>query len=135
MKLDVVTLLSDMLNEAGLGDIIDNDLSNHSTISLKMKDDIPTINIRTEDDHVWVWATICDYNQSALSYCSDNIFTLMFNFNEDFFYTGQPCLYPIDGNLELRAVIKDKFLFSPSEFVEVLDQYLNILQEYRQVLL
>ncbi|WP_261641792.1 hypothetical protein [Erwinia mallotivora] len=135
MKYDVATLISGMLSDAGLSDIVDSDLSNHSTISLNMKDDIPAINIKTDDDEVWVWTKLGEYSPSSMSYCSENIFTVMFNYNEAFFYAGQPCLYPIDGNLELRALVKDKFLESPSAFMEVLDNFLSIMQEYRAVLM
>lgn len=81
MKYDVVALLSTMLNDAGLTDILDSDLSNHSTISLNMKDDIPTIHVRNEDDEVWVWAKIVEHAPASLSYCSANLLPLMMNYN------------------------------------------------------
>lgn len=135
MKYNVVELLSEMLRDAGVSDVIDNDLSNHSTISLNMKDDIPDIHIKNDDDQVWVWAVLCDYNISALSYCSANIFPVMFNYNEEIFHTGQPCLYPVDGELELRAQVKEKYLESPSAFMDVLDNFLTVLQDYRTALI
>lgn len=46
MKYDVAQLISTMLKEAGMSEFISDDLSNHSTISLNMKDDIPAINIK-----------------------------------------------------------------------------------------
>lgn len=134
MKYDLVSLLSTMLNNVGLDNIIDKNLSNHSTISLNMKDNIPTIHIKNEDDQVWVWAKLCDYNVSTLSYSSANLFPIMFNYNEEIFYCGQPCLYPVDGNLELRTQVKENFLASPEEFLIFLDHYLTILQDYRMVL-
>lgn len=134
MKYDLVFLLSTILKDAGLSNVIDKDLTNHSTISLNMKDDIPTINICEDDDQVWVWARICEYNIQALNYASDNIFNIMFNYNEDVFYCGQPCLYAIDGYLELRTQVKDKFLQSPDDFLILLDYYLTTLQDYRNAL-
>lgn len=134
MKCDVVTLISGILNELGLSKIMDKDLSNHSTITLTMKDDLPAINIRSENDEVWIWAVLCDFNFSTLSYYSADLFPLMFNYNEDVFYCGQPCLYPIDGNLDLRAQIRDKHLESSSTFMAVLEEFLNLMQKYRAVL-
>lgn len=134
MKYDLVSLLSDMLNNVGLSSVIDENLSNHSTISLNMKDDIPTIHIRNEDDNIWVWAKLCDYNPSALAYASANIFPIMFNYNENIFHCGQPCLYPVEGNLELRAQVKEQHLESSESFLVFLDHYLTILQDYRTVL-
>ncbi len=134
MKYDIVALLSNMLNDAGMADILDGDLSNHSTISLNMKDDIPTINIRNEDDEVWVWAKIVEQAPASLSYCSASLLPLMLNHNEEYFYTGQPCLYYVDGNIELRAQVKEKYLQAPDDFLSMLDNYLSILQEYRTVL-
>ncbi|GKW40834.1 hypothetical protein LOZ86_18930 [Pectobacterium parvum] len=135
MKHDVVALISEMLNNAGVEDILEAGLSNHSTISLNMKDDIPTIHIKSEDDEVWVWAKLCDYNISSLSYCSANLFPLMLDYNESIFYAGQPCLYPIDGILELRAQVKEPSLTSSDAFMEMLNHYLSIMQDYRRVLI
>ncbi|ATZ12427.1 InvB/SpaK family type III secretion system chaperone [Erwinia amylovora] len=134
MKYDLVNLLSSILNDAGISEVMEQDLSNHSTITLNMKDEIPPIHIKNENDEVWVWAKLCDYNLSALSYCSVNLFPVMLNYNEDIFYAGQPCLYPVDGNLELRAQIRERNLESSGAFLTVLDHYLTILQEYRTVL-
>lgn len=134
MKYDVVALLTDMLKEAGLENVMDADLSNHNTISLNMKNDIPPIHIRNLDDTVWVWSTLGDYNLSNLVYSSSNLFPVMFDYNEDVFYTGQPCLYPIDGNLDLRAQVKEKYLESPAAFMELLDNFLNVMQAYRSAI-
>lgn len=135
MKYDIAELISTMLNDAGFSDVLESELSNHATISLKMKDDIPTIHMRAEDDDVWVWAKIIEQAPPSLSYCSDNLLPLMMNYNEDYFYTGQPCLYPVDGDIELRAQIKEKHLQSPDDLLSMLDNYLTILQEYRSVLI
>lgn len=116
MKYDLVNLLSSILNDAGISEVMEQDLSNHSTITLNMKDEIPPIHIKNENDEVWVWAKLCDYNLSALSYCSVNLFPVMLNYNEDIFYAGQPCLYPVDGNLELRAQIRERNLESSGAF-------------------
>lgn len=134
MKYDVVELLKKMLKEAGMADVLDKDLTNHSTISLHMKEDIPTIHIKNKDDEVWVWAQLGDYNLSTLSYCSTNLFPILLNHNEDIFYAGQPCLYQVDGSLDLRTQVKEKHLESPSAFMEMLDNYLTILQSYRTAL-
>ncbi|QQG29068.1 hypothetical protein JFY74_03100 [Pectobacterium carotovorum] len=134
MKHDIVALISEMLNNAGITDILDEGLNNHSTISLNMKDDIPTIHIKSEDDDVWVWAKLCDYNISSLSYCSASLFPVMLDYNESIFHAGQPCLYPIDGNLELRAQVKEPSLASSDAFMEMLNHYLSIMQDYRRVL-
>lgn len=134
MKYDLVELLSIILTNAGISGVMEQDLSNHSTIALNMKDDIPPIYITSENDEVWVWAKLCDYNLSALSYCSTNLLPLMLNYNEDIFYAGQPCLYPVDGNLDLRAQVREKNLESSDEFLAVLDNFLSILQEYRSIL-
>jgi len=134
MKYDLVALLSLILKEAGLANAIDRNLSNHSTISLNMKDDIPTINICEDEGQVWVWAKLGDYNLSTLTYASSNLFPIMLNHNEELFYCGQPCLYTVSDNLELRAQVKEEFLESPESFLKLLDNYLTILQDYRTVL-
>ncbi|KML20836.1 secretory protein invB [Leclercia adecarboxylata] len=134
MKYDVAELLSVMLKEADIADVMEGDLNNHSTISLSMKEGIPTIHIRNEDDEVWVWAKVLENAPDSLAYCSANLLPLMMAYDEDFFYTGQPCLYPVDGSLELRAQVKEKHLQCSDDFLSMLDHYLAILQNYRSVL-
>ncbi|AUX72535.1 hypothetical protein [Erwinia pyrifoliae] len=134
MKYDVAELISTMLKEAGMSEFISDDLSNHSTISLNMKDDIPAINIKSIDDDVWLWAKLGEFNINSLAYSSINLLPLMFDYNEEYFITGQPCLYPVDGQLELRAQVLEKHLASANDFLSVLDHYLTIMLNYRSVL-
>ncbi|NEG59858.1 hypothetical protein [Pantoea agglomerans] len=135
MAYDVATLVSEMLREHGMENIIEDDLSNHSTISLSMKEDIPTINIKTEDNTVWVWAKITDNTPVSFDYCSNNLVPLMLENQEDYFIAGQPCLYITDEGIELRAIIEDKNMQSADVFQDMLGQFLDILQNYRTVLL
>lgn len=134
MKYDIAALISTMLSDVSLNHVIDNKLSNHSAISIKMKDGIPDIHIKNENDEIWIWSKISDYVPSALSYFSANLIPVMLNHNEDFFYVGQPSLYPINGDLELRALVKEVHLQSSDTLLLLLDQYLTILQDYRFVL-
>jgi len=134
MNYDIVVLLSEIFNDAGMNSVIDPGLSNHSTITLNMKDDIPAINIKSEDDEFWIWAEISEHIPASFSYLSPNLIPVMLNHHESHFHLGQPCLYPINGCLELRAQIKDKHLQSSDEFLSMLDQFLTILQDYRFVL-
>ncbi len=117
-----------------MSDVLDEGISNHSTISLHMKDDIPTIHIKNNDDEIWIWAQLGDHNLSTLSYCSANLLPLILNHNEDMFYAGQPCLYQVDGAIDLRSQVKEKNLISSSAFMEMLDHFLTILQKYRAAL-
>ncbi|WP_393949801.1 InvB/SpaK family type III secretion system chaperone [Kluyvera intermedia] len=134
MKYDIVGLLSTLLNDAGISDVLDTDLNNHSTISLTMKDDIPAIHIREDNDEVWVWAKVMENAPSNLAYCSASLLPLMMSHNEEYFYAGQPCLYESDGQLELRAQVKEKHMSSAEAFLSMLDHYLTTLQNYRSVL-
>ena len=134
MQYDVVALLTEILAEVGMSDVLDKDLNNHSTISLHMKDDIPTIHIKNNDEEIWVWAQLGEVNLSTLSYCSANLFPLLLAHNEDVFYAGQPCLYQVDNVLDLRAQVKEKHFESASAFMEMLDTFLAVLQQYRTAL-
>lgn len=135
MKYDVVALLSTIFNDVGMTDIMENDLSNHSTISLTMKNDLPTIHLRTEDDEVWIWSKIVEQAPDSLAYCSTSLLPLMLNHDEDYFHLGQPSLYPVNGDLELRAQIKEKIMQEPDEFLVMLDKFLSLMQEYRAVII
>ncbi len=110
MKYDIVELLSRLLNDAGISDILDSDLNNHSTISLAMKNDIPTIHISEENDEVWVWAKVMENAPTSLAYCSASLLPLMMNHQEDFFHIGQPCLYPVDGHRASRAGKREAYV-------------------------
>jgi type III secretion system chaperone len=134
MKYDIVALLTEVLSEAGMSDILDKDLNNHSTISLHMKDDIPTIHIKNDDDVIWIWAQLGSYSPSALSYASVNLFPLLFNRYDGMFYAGQPYIYDDDGVLDLRAQVKEEYLSSAPVFMTLLDKFLDILQQYRNAL-
>lgn len=135
MKYDIAMLLSEMLKEAGASELIEGELSNHSTISLNMKNDMPSIMVKEEDDGVWIWSRICDYNESALLQCSANILPLLIDHKEEFFYVGQPCLYVIDSNLELRAKVKNEHLESAEAFSTMLNEYFIILEKYHNALM
>ncbi|CCG87066.1 Surface presentation of antigens protein spaK Class 1B type III secretion system chaperone spaK [Erwinia piriflorinigrans] len=134
MKYDIAELISTMLKDAGMSEFLSDDLTNHSTISLNMKDDIPAIHIKSVGDDVWLWANLCEYNINSLAYCSINLLPVMLDYNEEVFYLGQPCLYPVDGQLELRAKVMEKYLGSADDFLSVLDHYLTIMLNYRDVL-
>lgn len=130
MKYDIATMLTEMLKDAGASDLIEGDLSNHYTISLNMKNDISPILIKEESDGIWVWSKICEYNENALFHNSTSIVSLLMEHNEEFFYVGQPCLYVVDNNLELRAQIKNDKLNSTDDFSSVLNEYFLILEKY-----
>ncbi|SFN66444.1 Invasion protein B family protein [Izhakiella capsodis] len=134
MKYDIVELISESLKKLGMDNIIDEEISNHSTIALNMKNDIPTIYISNTDDEVWVWAQLMENIPTILSYNSANLIPLIMEHDENYFYVGQPCLYPINGFIELRAQIKDNHLQSADDFLLILDRYLDILQSYRLAL-
>lgn len=134
MQYDVVALLTEILAKVGMSEVLNKDLNNHSTISLHMKDDIPTIHIKSNDEEIWVWAQLGEVNLSTLSYCSANLFPLLLAHNEEVFHAGQPCLYQIDNSLDLRAQVKEKHCDSASAFMEMLDTFLTVLQQYRTAL-
>ncbi|WP_440862863.1 hypothetical protein [Symbiopectobacterium purcellii] len=134
MQYDVVALLTEILAEVGMSEVLDKDLNNHSTISLHMKDGIPTIHIKSNDEEIWVWAQLGEVNLSTLCYCSANLFPLLLAHNEEAFHAGQPCLYQIDNSLDLRAQVKEKHCESASAFMEMLDTFLTVLQQYRTAL-
>lgn len=135
MKYNAALLLKEILNDSGLSHIMCDDVSNHSTITMNMKGDINPIHIRTEGDELWIWTTLCDYNLSSLSYNNANILPLMLEDNGDSFYCGQPCLYSIDGTLDLRAQIKHKHLESSGDFNDFLEHFYEITHKYRAVLI
>lgn len=136
MNYNIAALLSEAFRNTGMPDVVDANLDNHSTITINMKDEVPDINIKYEEnnDEFWIWSVISEFVPESLSYLSSNLIPVMLNHHEHFFYAGQPCLYPVDGNLQLRAQIKEKNLNSSDDFLLLLDQFLTILQDYRFVM-
>ncbi|WKX25759.1 hypothetical protein [Tatumella ptyseos] len=135
MKYDIVSLITSILDSAGLSTMLDTPLRHHSTISLTMKADIPAIHLTQENDGVWIWATVMESLPHSLHYCSADLLPLMMTYEEEYFIAGQPCLYSVHNRLELRAQVKEQYLHSPDTFLSLLDKYLIVLQDYRAVLI
>lgn len=134
MKNDVAKLLKSALAEMGMADLLADDINNHSAITLTLVDGIPDINLITEDDEVWLWSALGDFNESALYHNSANLLPLMLNHHESYFPIGQPALYENNGQLELRACAKQQALESEVVFTEMLDIFFNVLTHYQAAL-
>lgn len=134
MKYDIAGLLNTALKNEGVEDIIDSDLSNHSTITLDMKEGIPSIKIQTIEDEVWVWSQLGEMSLNSLTWSATNIFPLLLEHDEDKFYAGQPCLCHIEESVELRAIVKDKHLETSESLLYFLDAYLAVVQKFQAAL-
>ncbi|MGN7915546.1 hypothetical protein [Enterobacter sp. 22466] len=134
MQYDLSNLLIQALDQMGISDVVQGGLDNHSTITLTMKEGNPDINLAAIDDEVWVWAKLTDFNENALAHNSSALLPLLLQHDEDCFHIGQPALYEVEGDLELRAQVKEKSLESVDAFMTMLDSYFNQLLEYKNVL-
>lgn len=134
MNKDVAQLLKSVLTEMGMADCLVDDINNHSAITLTLVDGIPDINLITENDEVWLWSVLGDFNESALYHNSANLLPLMLNHHESFFPIGQPALYENNGQLELRACAKQETLESETVFTEMLDIFFTMLTHYQAAL-
>lgn len=85
MSYKVSELLMSSLEQMGIGDVAQGSLDDHSTITLKLTDDNPDINIITQEDETWIWSVLGEFNQNALSFNSANLLPLMITTHNDCF--------------------------------------------------
>ncbi|HBA9513337.1 TPA: hypothetical protein J1413_004633 [Escherichia coli] len=136
MRLNIADLIREMMNNAGLSDLVDPKLDEHSTVTFSMKEGIPSIHIVNDgNNEVWIWATLGEFNLNSLIYYSAELLPLMLMNDERFFVLGQPCLYLQDDALILRAMVKDEHLYSSDAFSICLDSFLRLVQKYKDVLI
>lgn len=136
MRLNIADLIREIMNDAGLSDLVDPELDEHSTVTFNMKDGIPSMHIlRDENNEVWVWATLGEFNLNSLIYYSADLLPIMLMNDEQFFVLGQPCLSFQDDALILRAMMKDEHLYSSGAFTNCLNRFLQLVQKYKDVLI
>lgn len=136
MRTNIAELILKIMYDSGLSELVDTELDDHSTITFNMKDKLPPIHlINNEDDEVWIWTILGEFSVNSLNYYSLKLLPLMLTYNEDMFVLGQPCLYLDNNVLTLRAMIKESNLFSADTFIDCLNVFLVIVQEYISVLI
>nr|AAG48601.1 InvB [Sodalis glossinidius] len=131
MSYNVSELLMSSLERMGISDVAQGSLDDHSTITLKLTDDNPDINIITQNDETWIWSVLGEFNQNALTFNSANLLPFMINSHSDNFIFGQPSLVEVEGNLEFRAQVKSENLESVTAFTDMLDAFFTQLMDYQ----
>lgn len=136
MRLSVADLIREIMNNAGLSDLVDPELDDHSAVTFSMKDGMPSVNIlNDENNEVWIWATLGEINLNSLIYCSAELLPIMLMNDEQVFVLGQPCLYLQDDTLILRAMMKEEHLYSADAFINCLNSFLLLVKKYTDVLI
>ncbi|EBJ5114594.1 hypothetical protein DV589_24790 [Salmonella enterica] len=134
MRRDVAKLIKNMMEEAGLSEAVDDDLDDRSVITFNMKNDmLPLHLINDENDNVWIWTELGEFTLDTLLYYSKNIIPIMIGYNEELFPLGQPCLHLVDDVLYLRAHFIDANLESTANFIDCVNYFMKLSQDYQSV--
>jgi len=134
MKYDLVGLLANVMKQAGINDIKNRSVDNHSIICLNMKNELPAVYLHEEEEHVWIWSSLGEYHVQRLAFNSEHIIEVLMQNKEAFFYFGQPAMHVVYGMLELRAQITEIALQSPFTFNDMLDRFLLSVQTFSAVI-
>lgn len=130
MNYDIVSLMNSILEDNGLSSLVNSDLDVHSTISLEMKNDMPSIHIRQEDDKLWIWRVLSECNEGILIQAAHNIIPLILTDCEDYFNPGSPFLRLNGNELDLRAQINMADITSPDNLLERIEVFDEITNNY-----
>lgn len=136
MRLNITDLIKEIMTDAGLSDLVDTELDEHSTVTFYMKDGMPSIHmLNDENNEVWIWATLGEFNLNSLIYYSADLLPIILTNDEHLFVLGQPCLYLQEDALILRAMVKEEHLYSCNAFINCLNDFFQLVQKYKEVLI
>lgn len=128
---DLAQLVRDALTASGCSDSLIGNLDGHSTIALDFKD-LPSIYITANDDGVWVWSRIAEFNQAAIDSRAPAILQHLME-GAAYMATGHPMLTEGEGYLEYKALVKEEWLADSSRFSEVLNAFFDRVEVMNEI--
>jgi type III secretion system chaperone len=130
---DISLLVQDALKLCGCDPSLIGELDSHSTIELDLRD-MPSIYVTLQNDEVWLWSRLAEYNEMALGQrAGDILFALIRGC--DYARGGQLQLAETDGFLELKAMVHPDHLLDAERFSEALNGYFDDLEQFSESLL
>ncbi|NDL61524.1 InvB/SpaK family type III secretion system chaperone [Acerihabitans arboris] len=132
MYVDIAALVREALMESGCDpDLLDN-FDSHSTIALDFND-LPSIYISSQDEDIWLWSRIAEYNEATVKQCAAELLTEHMR-GAEFIRGEQFLLARNEGYLELKALLNPVCLQSAQNFAVALSGYFDRLEGFVRVM-
>ncbi|GGY24008.1 InvB/SpaK family type III secretion system chaperone [Paludibacterium paludis] len=130
-NLDIARLVRDALTESGCSESLIGDLDGHSTIALDFKD-IPSLFVTANEDGIWIWSRIAEYNPAAIDNRAAAILQHLMS-GSAFMVAGHPVLTVGEGYLEYKALVKEEWLSDSQRFSEVLNGFFERIEAMDEI--
>jgi len=131
MNFDLAQLVRDALSALGCDPSIGDSIDGHSTITLDF-DDLPSLLISVQDEHVWLWCRVGPYSEAMLAHQASAVLSVLM-LADDTILGGHPSLTQVDGELEMRAILTPRCLESGELLGEALTRFFDRLTAMTQV--
>lgn len=132
MHVDIATLVREALLDSGCDPNLLSNFDSHSTIALDFND-LPSIYISSQDDDIWLWARIAEFNENILAQRAPVLLNELMQ-GVDFIRGEQFQLARNDGYLELKALLNSHCLNSGQNFSVALSGFFERLERFVEVM-
>lgn len=133
MHVDIAALVREALLESGCNPNLLDNFDSHSTIALDFND-LPSIYISSQDEDIWLWSRIAEFNENILEQRASVLLTELMR-GAEFIRGEQFLLTKNEGYLELKALLNplclengQNFAVALSGFFERLEHFVEIMQ-------
>ncbi|HEY0210483.1 SPI-1 type III secretion system chaperone SpaK [Acerihabitans sp.] len=132
MYVDIAALVREALLESGCDPNLLDNFDSHSTIALDFND-LPSIYISCQEEDIWLWSRVAEYNETALRQCAFSL--LKEHMDGAAFIRGQQFSFnENEGHLEFKALLHPDCLQSAQKFAEALSGYFERLERIIEVM-
>jgi hypothetical protein len=132
MHVDIATLVREALLDSGCDPNLLSNFDSHSTIALDFND-LPSIYISSQDDDIWLWARIAEFNENILAQRAPVLLNELMQ-GVEFIRGEQFQLSRNDGYLELKALLNSQCLNSGQNFSVALSGFFDRLERFVEVM-
>jgi hypothetical protein len=132
MNIDLPLLVNQALHHLGCDPGLISELDGHSAITLDF-DQLPSLLIAMQDEHVWLWSRIAEYSESVVAHKSNDILNELMRSDESIL-GGHPGLCISEGMLELRTLVAPTYLEDGERFGDALSMFFERITSLTQLI-
>ncbi len=132
MHVDIATLVREALLDSGCDPNLLSNFDSHSTIALDF-DDLPSIYVSSQDEDIWLWARIAEFNENILAQRAPVLLSELMQ-GVEFIRGEQFQLSQNEGYLELKALLNPQCLTSGQNFAVALSGFFERLERFVEVM-
>ncbi|WP_410012235.1 SPI-1 type III secretion system chaperone SpaK [Sodalis sp. C49] len=132
MYVDIAALVREALLGNGCDPKLLANFDSHSTIALDFHD-LPSIYISSQDEDIWFWSRIAEYDEAALQKCGYSLLKEHME-GEAFIRSQQFQFAQNEGYLEFKALLHPDSLQSAENFSKALEGYFERLERIIEVM-